>query len=99
MREFKIILPSFGHDHNAKLLEFEEKLVSIYGGFTRTHADGSWAASSGRVIREPVLVYHVAASVDDKHRVTRLARQVARDFDETRIYVRYHDGEVEFVSP
>ena len=103
MREFKIILPSFGHDHNAKLLQFEENLISAFGGFTRTTGYGAWDNGSNhetRIERELVHIYTVAANEPvDRVKITRIARRVASDFDQTAVYVRHCDGEVEFISP
>ncbi len=94
MREFKIIVPA--HDH--KLAEFEARLVAEHGGFTRAIGAGAWRNGESFVERETVWVYTVATDASTIA-VRLLTQWAAQLFEQTCVYVRYHDSEVEFVSP
>ncbi len=95
MREFKIIVPA--HDDH-KLAEFEVQLIAAHGGFTRVIGAGAWRNGESHDERETVWVYTIAS--DARATAVRLlAKWAAQHFDQTCVYVRYHDSEVEFVSP
>ncbi len=104
MKEFKIILPDHvtGEDYT-NTGDFEVNLISAFGGFTRTTGYGAWDNGSNhetRIERELVHIYTVAANEPvDRVKITRIARRAANDFNQTAVYVRHCDGEVEFVSP
>ena len=99
MREFQIILPCpKGLRHRRKRDTFETALVAFYGGFTRTTGSGAWRNGSGTAEREFVDIYTVATDGVQKSSVQLLAHEAAREFDQTAIYVRHTDGDVELVA-
>ncbi len=96
MREFKIILP-------AKLglkaiRQFEEHLLTHFGGFTRTDGLGAWR-NHKTIDREWMWIYTVATDLEHTSPVRQLAADICATLDETCIYLRHCDGEVELVSP
>ena len=97
MREFKIIIPVVNTRFKF-VRQFEDCLLLQFGGFTRTDGFGAWR-NHKIVDRERVWIYTVATDLEHTSSVRKLAADICAKLDETCIYVRHTDGEVEFVSP
>jgi hypothetical protein len=110
-REARIILPAGGDP--AEIERIERRIITSFGGFTRTAGHGAWHAPDGRVIQEDVFIYDVASpafmagAVDDENRawhgasaeLRAIAREACNRFWQSCVYLRLPDGEVHLIGP
>lgn len=102
--ESKIILPfndNEGKPLYAERQETEDRLMSAFGGFTKTAGQGAWQdPKTLKVYREPVLIYSIAAEWSQPQAET--LRQIARRFclnaRQECVFVSIA-GQVEFIEP
>jgi hypothetical protein len=59
-REARIILPATADA--AGIAAIEQRLVHLFGGFTRSLGAGAWRDQDGSVVSEDVLIYDVATA-------------------------------------
>jgi hypothetical protein len=104
MTEATIILPvvdNQGHSQEHKVREAETRIFDLFGGFTRTQAEGAWCDPvTGESYFEPVNVYVIAGKWDDAQvsALINLAATAAKEMNQVCVYVCVK-GEVYFVEP
>jgi len=101
MREAILIAPLRDNDgliisdlHEA----LTNELVTVFGGYTASPAEGAWKGPDGMVQTENVVRFVVATPPDDR-RLLDIARTFAAKARQHSVYVRLADGEVYFVEP
>lgn len=79
---------------------YEVELHDIAGGFTLTHAIGSWRAPSGAIYRDALRLYaiDVADAQTVLERVLHLADRIRRDLDQEAVYVTVSPIEATLVT-
>jgi hypothetical protein len=103
MTEAKIILPvvdNDGHSLEHKVREVEARILDLFGGFTRTQAEGAWCdPDTGESYFETVNVYVIAGKWDDARvsALINLAATAAKEMNQACVYVCVR-GEVYFVE-
>lgn len=104
LREAKVIVPEFDNDGNS-LSEVHEwvsgALNDAFGGVTVTKGDGAWRGPSGKLYKEPVLLFLVACSPleEDSYKELRaVVAYVLRNGKQKAVYVQFPDGSVEIIS-
>jgi hypothetical protein len=103
MTEAKIILPlvdNDGHSLEDKVREAETRMFDLFGGFTRTQAEGAWCdPATGESYFEPVRVYVIAGPWNDAQvsALINLAATAAKEMNQVCVYVCVK-GEVYFVG-
>jgi hypothetical protein len=103
MTEAKIILPvvdNDGHSLKYKLREVEARIFDLFGGFTRTQAEGAWCdPDTGESNFETVNVYVIAGKWDDAQvlALINLAAGASKEMNQICVYVCVK-GEVYFVG-
>ena len=104
MTEAKIILPVVddeGHSLEYKVRGAETRILDLFGGFTRTQAEGAWCdPDTGESYFETVNVYVIAGKWDDVQvlALINLAATTAKEMNQVCVYVCVK-GEVYFVDP
>jgi hypothetical protein len=110
-REARIIIPA-GSDP-AEIERIERRIITSFGGFTRTAGYGAWRAPDGSVMLEAIFVYDVAApafmagAVDDENRawhgaaaeLRAIAREACNRLWQSCVYLRLPNGEVHLIGP
>jgi hypothetical protein len=101
MKEQRIILPQVSPEGRPLDLTrqcLERALLRNWGGFTLSTGCGGWE-HNGRVYREPVWLFDVAAedTADNRNRLRDVATWLARQADQQAVYVRHASGDVEFI--
>lgn len=101
MKLAQIILPL--RDNNGESLTWQHAqlrhdLREAWGGYTAVDAEGSWA-NEGRIMTEPVIVYHIAMERQDVIRLRELAASVAQAARQECVMIVTPCGDVEFVKP
>ena len=102
--ESKIILP-FNDNHGKPLYaqrqETEDQLFAAFGGFTKSAGQAAWRDdTTGKVYREPVLVYTIAAEWDQAKAETlrKIAGHFCLSAEQECVYVCIA-GQVAFIEP
>ena len=93
MRECKIILPASGDP--GEIRQVERDILSSFGGYTKAQAQGAWADDNGIAVCEDVLVYTIATTDDGQ--LQAIAADAGDALEQTSVYIKYCDGEVELV--
>jgi hypothetical protein len=107
LTEAKIILPLLSNSGKAfpiaTLTDIHTQILSTFGGFTRTKAEGAWRdPKTGQVYSEDVNVYTVSADWEDMIQVGALrliARASAERMDQICIYIMTPTMGIEFIEP
>lgn len=97
MREGRIIIPDL--DDGTMLIDFQKRLLSSFGGYTRTMGDGGWIdpARPSTVEEEAIIIYDVAYNGDNSE-LFQIAEWAQLYFEQTSIYCRYGNGVVQMVG-
>lgn len=102
LKEAQIILPTHAWqaENKAAHAALKSELLTLWGGFTATAAQGGWRDNHGKDCVEPVTCYTVAMA--DNEANAALLREVAmragQGARQTAMYVRYASGEVDIVE-
>lgn len=102
MKEARLIVPEFDKrvNHLTRLHHLTAAyLTQNFGGYTRFYATGGWVDRSGAIIKEPVVIFDVAME-DTTHNEALMrgwAMFIAREADQSAVYLRHASGKVEFV--
>jgi hypothetical protein len=106
-KEARIILPAAGD--LASIREIEARLVSSFGGYTKSVGVGAWRSPYGTDAEE-IFIYDIACPVFDDSEPERAwlgseiaLREIARDaanmLNQACVYVRMPFGDVYLIKP
>lgn len=99
LREAKLICPMNANDgtplihvHNG----VRSALINSFGGSTELTAHGTWADDNGKIIAEPVIVFHVACAdnLETRDILDSIADQIGYKARQYCVYVQYPSGDV-----
>lgn len=101
LREARVVCPiASAYSRPQARDRIEDSIVTRFGGFTKTYANGAWRnPDNGEIVSEPVIVYDVAVSDDPTAAkdLIAVAQQIKREFAQECVYLRFPDGEVHFI--
>lgn len=104
MHEATIILPMYYNNHERiaghTFDTILASLVDLWGGVTHHTASGMFRNAARRVQHETVMVINIAFSDTPINRsvIRGIARNFAVDHDQESVYVRWPDGQVQFIT-
>jgi hypothetical protein len=96
MKEARIIIPMFNLFQGAIIARH---LIAAFGGLTETVGYGAWVDPKGETIHEQIKVFDIAYAGDNEgdNKLFDIANAYRIDAEQTEVYLRYGNGEVQMV--